>query len=152
MIICDNWYHSDKNCSGLKKTLFNNIGENDQWACLICISRSKVASKLHSDEILAHKVQLQSLNKLNLELSEKNLRLTNDLNFKEAEIKRLKDRLSVLEGGVRDEGSCWSVVVDGCRPRGREAASALQTSNSFEVLSGEEHMTARLLRFPTVGP
>lgn len=137
--ICSKWYHSDKLCSGLKKTLFINIKKNDQWACPVCIAHFQkvINDPTDRDEILAHKAQIDLLTKQNLDLTEKVGRLENELNKKEIEIIQLKDR-----GGKPNIGEEPWTIVRGTWPgdvKGRRRSdSALHASNRFEVLKDAE--------------
>lgn len=42
--------------SGIKKTLFNNLGKNDLWACSICNIKNNITKE--KNELVACKTQL----------------------------------------------------------------------------------------------
>lgn len=43
---CDRWYHSWRQCSGLKKTVFKLLRKKDLWACHACMKCAKQLQRM----------------------------------------------------------------------------------------------------------
>lgn len=136
---CQNWVHSKKECSGIKKTLFKVLGKNDTYTCPSCaveIKKFNAEIGLSVDQVKKDLIEAKQIIE---ELEAKNKQLTQDLNVKEVKLIALIER---LEG--RMDGECgWSAVKpDKCaRGVGLDSISKfppLSTSNSFGVLGGME--------------
>ncbi|KAG8308817.1 hypothetical protein J6590_100484 [Homalodisca vitripennis] len=127
--ICDKWFHSQRECSKLKKTLFNNI-------------RKDLLIENHKKELLV-------LSNQNSFLIEENKSLKSALILKEREIDEL--RVSFANKKLKDEQG-WQRVVNGGRVLTSETGDqALRTSNYFETLSATEVDGLQMVEFPPLG-
>ncbi|KAG8335510.1 hypothetical protein J6590_066420 [Homalodisca vitripennis] len=137
--ICNRWFHASKSCSGLKKSLFNNIKKNDQWACPICIKYYHSLKNGNVDSTIRGYVsEITNLKNERCKLVEEINALAR-LAERDREMEELS-RMVVSTGEVvGGRGGEWTVVAGGGRGSGGRTAVdrvdvALQTSNSFEVL------------------
>ncbi|KAG8272775.1 hypothetical protein J6590_033432 [Homalodisca vitripennis] len=134
--ICCRWYHAEKSCSKLKKTLFVNIKAKDQWVCPMCIEFNHSLSSKNIDTLLR-----------NYEEQE----LTEEAGKNEKELSSLRGLIMDMRTEkTREDRGEWRVV--GGRGRGgvcrmSVGGGPLATSNSFEVL-GERHNLESLKDFP----
>ncbi|KAG8298234.1 hypothetical protein J6590_018639 [Homalodisca vitripennis] len=150
--ICCRWYHAEKSCSKLKKTLFVNIKAKDQWACPMCIEFYHSLSSKNIDTLLRkYEEQVKELTAKNEILCKKNQELAVEAEKNEKELSSLRGLIMDMrtEKSREDRGE-WRVV--GGRGRGgvcrmSVGGGPLATSNSFEVL-GERHNLESLNDFP----
>jgi hypothetical protein len=93
--ICQMWFHADKKCSLLKKTLFRNITKNDQWACPICIKFFHDSYSGIETDGETIRLQAEEITRLSLkidDLTKQNGNLLDQLGLKEAELIELRNK------------------------------------------------------------
>lgn len=136
--ICEKWFHVRKSCS-VKKTVFNAIDKDFQWACKNCIKKQQVISSVPYDVL---KYELQEQQKVNQKLLDQVKQLNELLNLKEVEIINLTDQLNSRPEMVLD-GDWGRIGKNRPRPRSNTIVQtvgepSVTTQNSFQVLSGED--------------
>lgn len=134
---CQGWVHSKKECSGIKKTMFNVLGKNDAYTCPGCayeIKKFKSEIGLPVDQV---KNDLVEAKQLIGELEARNKQLLLDLNEKEVRL------IAIMEEMEKQRHGEWSSVKPGkCAGQvgldNLRKIPPLRTSNKFEVLNGEK--------------
>jgi hypothetical protein len=97
---CDRWYHSWKECSGLKKTLFKMIRKNDSWACNSCIELCKM---LNSQDQTALKSEMLEVRELNRLFFDENKKLKAKITSLEHQLNELKSSASSVSNSSTND-------------------------------------------------
>lgn len=87
---CDRWYHSWRQCSGIKKTIFKLLKKNDSWACKTCIDFCKASSTSQDPRSKLLNDELKEVRDLNRLFFDENKTLLIKIGFLEAKIEELK--------------------------------------------------------------
>jgi hypothetical protein len=86
--VCDRWFHAEKQCSSLKKTIFKLMREPDTWVCPACLTWSK--SLYRQDPVSQLNKELAEVRDLNHILFNENKKLSNKISMLEKQLSDLK--------------------------------------------------------------
>ncbi|KAG8319476.1 hypothetical protein J6590_091343 [Homalodisca vitripennis] len=116
--ICNRWFHASKSCSGLKKSLFNNIKKNDQWACPICIKYHSLKNGNVDSTIRGYVSEITNLKNERCKLVEEINALSARLAERDREMEELS-RMVVSTGEAVGGSGLWWRVGEGVAVAGR---------------------------------